>query len=107
MAVLIARHGERYASGRVRYTRLLARLTRPGRLHCAHSIDFVDSSWVDSAERPFDPPLTAQGVKQGRALGRRLRTFSPPVSKIFVSPLGRTVQARCAAVPYARVYGCG
>jgi hypothetical protein len=53
--------------------------------------------WVDSAARPFDPPLTAAGVAQGTALGRRLRDFSPPVSKIFVSPLGRTVQTACAA----------
>jgi hypothetical protein len=67
------------------------------RCAAANSIDFVDSAWVDSAERPFDPPLTAAGVAQGTALGRRLRDFSPPVSKIFVSPLGRTVQTACAA----------
>ncbi len=63
-----------------------------------HSIDFVDSAWVDSAERPFDPPLTACGVAQGTALGVRLRDLTPRVSKVFVSPLGRTVQTADAAV---------
>jgi hypothetical protein len=57
----------------------------------------VDSKWVTTAERPFDPPLTAVGVTQGAALGRRLRDFSPPISKIFVSPLVRTVQTADAA----------
>jgi hypothetical protein len=54
---------------------------------------------VDTAARPFDPPLTADGVAQGTALGRRLRSFDsgPPVTKIFVSPLGRTVQTADAA----------
>ena len=68
MAVYLARHGER--------------------------IDFVEKSWVDSAARPFDPPLTARGVLQGSALGKRLSLLSPRPTKIFVSPLGRTVQVR-------------
>lgn len=70
-ALLIARHGER--------------------------IDFVDQRWVDSASRPFDPPLTPLGVLQGAALGQRLQSFNPPVSRIFSSPLGRTVQTAAAA----------
>ena len=57
----------------------------------------MDSKWVTTAERPFDPPLTPTGVTQGTALGRRLRDFSPPVTKIFVSPLVRTVQTADAA----------
>ena len=52
---------------------------------------------MDTAERPFDPPLTATGVTQGAALGRRLRDFSPPITKVFVSPLVRTVQTADAA----------
>lgn len=52
---------------------------------------------MTTAERPFDPPLTAVGVTQGAALGRRLRDFSPPITKIFVSPLVRTVQTADAA----------
>ena len=71
MALLIARHGER--------------------------TDFVDNAWVDTAPRPWDPPLTPLGVLQGRALGRRLSSFTPPVSRIFVSPLGRTVETAAAA----------
>ena len=61
------------------------------------SVDFVDKQWLDSAERPFDPPLTATGVTQGTALGRRLRSFVPPITKCFVSPLVRTVQTADAA----------
>ena len=57
----------------------------------------MDHKWVDTAARPFDPPLTATGVTQGAALGRRLRDFSPPVTKVFVSPLVRTVQTADAA----------
>ena len=65
----------------------------------SRSIDFVDDKWVDTAARPFDPPLTPAGVAQGAALGRRLRSLEgvPPVTKIFVSPLGRTVQTADAA----------
>ena len=52
---------------------------------------------MTTAERPFDPPLTATGVTQGTALGRRLRDFQPPITKIYVSPLVRTVQTADAA----------
>ena len=52
---------------------------------------------MDTAARPFDPPLTPLGVLQGSALGRRLQTFRPPVTRIFSSPLGRTVQTAAAA----------
>ena len=70
----------------------------PGRLSDApRSVDFVDKKWVDSAERPFDPPLTPTGVTQGTALGQRLRSFVPPITKCFVSPLVRTVQTADAA----------
>jgi broad specificity phosphatase PhoE len=57
----------------------------------------VDQRWVDTAARPFDPPLTPLGVLQGAALGQRLKSFSPPVTRIFTSPLGRTVQTAAAA----------
>ena len=112
MPLLIARHGERCVS-RARVLRrqaprrgdavacarrgFLAQLALTRRLAIPTSIDFVDNAWVTTAERPFDPPLTATGVSQGAALGRRLKDFSPPVTKVFVSPLGRTVETACAA----------
>jgi len=34
--------------------------------------DFVDPRWLDQAEEPYDPPLSADGVEQARGLGRRL-----------------------------------
>lgn len=66
---------------------------------------FVDRSWatVHNAARPWDPPLTERGVLQGRALGERLSTGEVPApTRIFVSPLGRTVETAAAA---ARVLG--
>jgi broad specificity phosphatase PhoE len=52
--------------------------------------DFVDPSWVDTAERPFDPGLSPDGVEQARRLGQRLR--GEGIERIFASPFLRTVQ---------------
>jgi broad specificity phosphatase PhoE len=53
-------------------------------------IDFVDPTWVETAERPFDPHLTEAGFKQARALG--LRLAGEGVERIFASPFLRTMQ---------------
>lgn len=52
--------------------------------------DFVDPAWVSSALEPYDPPLSADGVDQARALGLRLQTEG--VSSIVASPFLRTIQ---------------
>lgn len=52
--------------------------------------DFVDSSWHRTAERPFDPGLSADGILQAKELGKRLQ--GKKIAHIFASPFLRTVE---------------
>lgn len=52
--------------------------------------DFVDRSWRETAERPHDPPLSADGVQQARETGRFLA--NEPVDHLFASPFLRAVE---------------
>ena len=52
--------------------------------------DFVDPRWLDQAEEPYDPPLSADGVEQARGLGRRLA--GEGITAIVASPYLRTIQ---------------
>jgi broad specificity phosphatase PhoE len=52
--------------------------------------DFVDPTWPDSAEEPYDPPLSMDGIEQARRLGRRLA--GEDIRAIVTSPFLRTVQ---------------
>jgi broad specificity phosphatase PhoE len=52
--------------------------------------DFVDPTWHASADEPYDPPLSADGIEQARRLGLRLRDEG--VVTIVSSPFLRTVQ---------------
>ena len=53
-------------------------------------LDFVNPDWFNTAERPYDPPLSDDGVGQARELGQRLR--GERIKHIFASPFLRTVQ---------------
>lgn len=53
-------------------------------------LDFVNPDWFLSAERPYDPPLSDDGVIQAMQLGKRLQ--SENIAHIFASPFLRTVQ---------------
>ncbi|MGD2184288.1 histidine phosphatase family protein [Lusitaniella coriacea] len=53
-------------------------------------LDFVNPDWFKRAERPYDPPLSEDGVIQARELGQRLT--SERIAHIFASPFLRTVQ---------------
>ncbi len=53
-------------------------------------IDFVNPAWFNTAERPFDPHLSEDGIVQAQQLAQRLKTES--IKHIFVSPFLRTVQ---------------
>lgn len=53
-------------------------------------LDFVNPDWFLTAERPYDPPLSDDGVLQAKALGERL--VGEGISHIFASPFLRTVQ---------------
>jgi broad specificity phosphatase PhoE len=52
--------------------------------------DFVDPTWPSTAEEPYDPPLSSDGVEQARRLGQRLS--SEGIDAIVASPFLRTVQ---------------
>ncbi|MGK7916868.1 MAG: histidine phosphatase family protein [Prochloraceae cyanobacterium] len=53
-------------------------------------LDFVNPEWFTTAERPYDPPLSEDGLTQARELGQRLKSES--IAHIFSSPFLRTVQ---------------
>ncbi len=53
-------------------------------------LDFVDPAWFENADRPYDPPLSDDGVIQAQELAQRLEKEA--IAHIFVSPFLRTVQ---------------
>lgn len=53
-------------------------------------LDFVNWSWFDEAEHPYDPPLAPEGEQQALSLANRLK--SENIRHIFASPFLRTVQ---------------
>ncbi len=52
--------------------------------------DFIDPSWSTSAEEPYDPPLSADGIEQARRLGQRLA--GEGIEAVVASPFLRTIQ---------------
>lgn len=56
----------------------------------ANRKDFADPDWATSADRPHDPGLSPDGLKQAQQLGRRV--VSLDVDRIFASPFLRAVQ---------------
>jgi len=77
MALVVLRHGER--------------------------TDYVEPSWVSSAQRPWDPPLTDTGREQAWLAGAAIRTHLlklglPPVTRGFTSPLIRCAETATIAV---------
>lgn len=59
-------------------------------------------NWVQDAERPWDPPLSSLGWKQGAALGdnvkKTLRDMNiPPVARVYSSPFQRCRETAVAA----------
>lgn len=53
-------------------------------------LDFVHPEWFNTAQRPYDPPLSEDGMEQAKQLGQRL--MGEGIVHIFVSPFLRTVQ---------------
>lgn len=56
----------------------------------ANRLDFVNPEWFNTAERPYDPPLSEDGFVQAQELGERLK--GEGIKHIFASPFLRTVQ---------------
>lgn len=55
-----------------------------------HRHDYVDADWFNKAERPYDPPLSEDGLFQAQELGERLQ--SEQIVHLFSSPFLRAVQ---------------
>ena len=53
-------------------------------------LDFVNPEWFNTAKRPYDPPLSDDGILQAKQLGKRL--VGEGIAHIFASPFLRTVQ---------------
>lgn len=53
-------------------------------------LDFVNPEWFNTADRPYDPPLSGDGIIQAKELGQRL--VGEGIRHIFASPFLRTVQ---------------
>jgi broad specificity phosphatase PhoE len=53
-------------------------------------LDFVNPEWFNTAERRYDPPLSADGLVQAQELGQRLKTEN--IQHLFVSPFLRAIQ---------------
>ncbi|XP_022769658.1 uncharacterized protein LOC111313260 [Durio zibethinus] len=62
-------------------------------------LDNFDAKWVQTAERPWDPPLTQDGLARAFRTGRTFRTHLPfPIHRVFVSPFLRCVQTASEVV---------
>lgn len=69
--------------------------------------DYVDKAcgknWIPTTNRPWDPPLSQNGVQTSRSMGRAICTFLethglPPVTRVYSSPLIRCRQTAAAAI---------
>lgn len=56
----------------------------------ANRLDFVNPEWFNTAERPYDPPLSDDGFVQAQQLAKSLAGVG--ITHIFASPFLRTVQ---------------
>ncbi|XVF79790.1 hypothetical protein PTKIN_Ptkin15bG0017900 [Pterospermum kingtungense] len=62
-------------------------------------MDNFDPTWVPTAERPWDPPLTHDGLARAFRTCRTFRTTLPfPIHRVFVSPFLRCVQTASEVV---------
>ena len=52
--------------------------------------DFQNPGWAKTAQRPYDPALSADGETQAKEVGGSLR--DEPVDCVFASPFLRTIQ---------------
>jgi hypothetical protein len=50
-------------------------------------LDEVDVAWRETAERPWDPPLSPKGEQQARDAAKRLKPFG--FDRVIISPFRR------------------
>lgn len=63
-------------------------------------IDFIDSSWVNTATRKWDPELVDQGIVRAFKTGQMIRTqlSGVQINRAFVSPFLRCLQTAAEAL---------
>ncbi|XP_018481546.2 uncharacterized protein LOC108852537 [Raphanus sativus] len=62
-------------------------------------IDQVNPLWLDTAARPWDPPLVHDGMVRSFRTGQRIRSqIRFPIHRVFVSPFIRCVQTASKVV---------
>jgi broad specificity phosphatase PhoE len=66
----------------------------------AHRLDFIQPQWFETADYPYDPPLSALGWQQSMELAPKLLHL--PIERIYTSPYLRTLQT---AYPLGRGLG--
>lgn len=54
-------------------------------LFTGERLDFVDYDWVDSAPRPYDPPLTRNGERQARENAEKFKDKVSPLYPHYLS----------------------
>ncbi len=55
-------------------------------------IDWIDTTWILSAKRRCDPPLSPYGLEQAHELGVYIAELQPRITHIYASPFLRTIQ---------------
>lgn len=61
-------------------------------------MDDAEPTWLATATRPWDPPLTEKGHLQAQEKGKKLRSEGFLVTRILVSPFLRCVQTTAAVI---------
>jgi broad specificity phosphatase PhoE len=55
-------------------------------------LDWIDNTWLKTAKRRCDPPLSPYGFQQAHELGLYLAKLQPRITHIYASPFLRTIQ---------------
>jgi broad specificity phosphatase PhoE len=61
-------------------------------------IDWIDKTWMDTAERCLDPPLSPYGLEQAHELGIYVAQIQPRITHVYASPFLRTIQTALQVV---------
>ncbi|KAI9809793.1 MAG: hypothetical protein M1825_000226 [Sarcosagium campestre] len=79
---------------------------RPAQFRASYSLD-PETGVYTSAVRsptgiPSDPPLTSYGEEQSRQLARHLHSLTPPIDRVYSSPMYRCLQTLQPSAELAR-----
>lgn len=61
-------------------------------------LDAADPTWIPTAARPWDPPLTETGKLQALAVGQKFRSEGMVITRVLVSPFLRCVQTAAEVI---------